>query len=338
MRMKLRTDRRWKIWEQMGLPAVIIVIAVVLSFSSPYFLTLNNFKNFINQAAIVAIAAAGMTFAIACGSFDLSIGSVLALAACVTAKIVVGCNVGVAILAGLAVGAGLGLVNGLIITRIRIPAFIATLAMMTIIRGLVLLYTGGHDINVFTTPEREASFKFVGGGHLLSVPLPIAVMLLVFVLGSVLLRHTPFGRHVCAVGSNEEAAGNSGLNVALIKTGVFILVGFTAAIAAVIQTSQLMGVNGATAGLGLELQAISVVVLGGTSLSGGKARLFGTMLGAILMALINNGMNLCLQTAPVYYQYLVLGLILLMAVALDEWRSRSSGRTRTWMERYEHGF
>jgi ribose transport system permease protein len=152
-----------------------------------------------------------------------------------------------------------------------------------------------------------------------------------FVVFYIILQHTAFGRHVCAVGSNEEAAVYSGLNVDRIKIIVFTLVGLTAAVSAVIQTSQLMGVNGGTSGLGMELQAIAVVVLGGTSLKGGKAKLFGAMLGAILVALANNGLNL--RNTPIFYQYLVLGLILLLAVSVDGLKNKFAAAPGVLAER-----
>jgi ribose transport system permease protein len=321
----------WKIWERFGLLFVILAGIIGLSFSSPNFLTVNNFKNFVNQAAVVAIAGAGMTFAIAGGGFDLSVGSVLALAACVGAKTLINGSVAASVMASIGIGTGIGILNGLIITKLRVPTFIATLAMMTIVRGIALIYTKGRDINIITEPSKEAVYKFFGGGYVFSLPVPMLLMVVIFVVFYVILRHTPFGRHVCAVGSNEEAAINSGLNVDRIKLIVFALVGLTTAISAVIQTSQLMGVNGGTSGLGFELQAIAVVVLGGTSLNGGRGKLFGTMMGAILVAIANNGLNL--HNTPIFYQYLVLGLILLMAVSIDGLRSRFFRPAGTWSER-----
>jgi len=321
----------WKIWEKFGLFIVILIGIAGLSLSSPNFATLTNFRNFINQAAVVAIAGAGMTLAITSGGFDLSVGSVFALAACFGAKTLIEGSVSQSVAVSLAVGIGIGLLNGLIITKLKVPTFIATLAMMTIVRGAALIYTKGRDINVITEPAREAAYKFFGGGYIFSLPVPMVIMIAVFVVVYVILSHTAFGRHICAVGSNEQAAIYSGLNVNGIKIAVFTIVGLTAAIAAVIQTSQLMGVNSGTSGLGFELQVIAVVVLGGTSLRGGKAKLFGTMAGAILVAITNNGLNL--HNTPIFYQYLVFGLILLLAVSMDGLKNKFYTPAGAWAQR-----
>lgn len=321
----------WKLWERFGLLLVILAGIVGLSFSSPNFATLGNFRNFVNQAAVVAITGAGMTFAIAGGGFDLSVGSVLALAACVGAKTLIGGSVAGSVAASLGIGICIGLLNGLIITKLKVPTFIATLAMMAIIRGVALIYTQGREINIITDPAREAAYKFFGGGFVFSLPVPMVLMIIVYIVFYVILYHTAFGRHICAVGSNEEAATYSGLNIDRIKIMVFALVGLTAGISAVIQTSQLMGVNGGTSGLGFELQAIAVVVLGGTSLSGGRGRLFGTMAGAILVAIANNGLNL--HNTPIFYQYMVFGLILLLAVSMDGLKKKFYTPAGTWAER-----
>jgi len=227
----------WKIWEKFGLFIVILAGVIGLSLSSPNFATLSNFKNFINQAAVVAIAGAGMTFAIASGGFDLSVGSCLALAACFGAKTLIGSSVTASISISLAIGLSIGLINGLIITKLKVPTFIATLAMMTIVRGIALIYTKGREINIIIDPAKEAAYKFFGGGYLFSLPVPMLLMILVFIIFYIILNHTAFGRHVCAVGSNEEAAVYSGLAVDRIKIIVFTIVGLTAAVSAVIQTS-----------------------------------------------------------------------------------------------------
>ncbi len=327
----MNQQRIWQIWEKFGLLFIIGAAIIGLSVSNPNFATPGNFKNFLNQAAVVAIAAAGMTFAIAGGSFDLSVGSVLAMAACFGAKTLMTGGVAASIAVSLAVGATIGTINGLIITKLRVPAFIATLAMMTIVRGAVLIYTKGRDINIITEPAGETAYKFLGGGYLFSLPVPMLLMIMIFVIFYIILNHTPFGRHVCAAGSNEQAAVYSGLNVDRIKIIVFALVGLTAAISAIIQTSQLMGVNGGTSGLGFELQVIAVVVLGGTSLNGGRGKLLGTMAGAVLVAIANNGLNL--HNTPIFYQYLVFGLILLAAVSIDGLKRKFFTPQGAWAER-----
>lgn len=327
----MNQQKFWKMWEKFGLFIVILLGIIGLSLSSPNFATLGNFKNFINQAAVVAIAGAGMTLAIAAGGFDLSVGAIFALAACVGAKTLLGGSIAQSVAASIAVGLSIGLLNGLIITKLKIPTFIATLAMMTIIRGIALIYTKGRDINIIIEPAGEAAYKFFGGGYILSLPAPMLIMIGVFVVLYIVLNHTPFGRHICAVGSNEQAAVYSGLNVDRIKIAVFAIVGLAASIAAVIQTSQLMGVNSGTSGLGFELQAIAVVVLGGTSLKGGRGKLLGTMAGAILVAIANNGLNL--YNTPIFYQYLVFGIILLLAVSMDGLKTRFYTPAGEWAQR-----
>jgi ribose transport system permease protein len=329
--LELDRQKFWKIWEKAGLFIIILIGIIILSLSSRNFATLSNFRNFINQAVVAAIAAAGMTLAIASGGFDLSVGSVFALSACFGARTLIYGSVFQSVIVSLGVGLGIGLLNGLIITKLKVPTFIATLAMMTIVRGAALIYTGGRDINIITEPAKEAAYKFFGGGYFLSLPVPMVIMMAIFAGFYVILNHTAFGRHVCAVGSNEQAAIYSGLNVDRIKIVVFSIVGLTASISAVIQTSQLMGVNSGTSGLGLELQVIAVVVLGGTSLKGGRGRLFGTMAGAILIALANNGLNLF--NAPIFYQYLVFGMILLLAVSIDGLKNRFCTDAGTWAQR-----
>jgi ribose transport system permease protein len=203
--------------------------------------------------------------------------------------------------------------------------------MMAIIRGVVLIYTGGKEITLlFDDPAKEAAYKFFGGGKIFFLPVPLLLMVSILILFFVILRFTPFGRHICAIGSNEQSAITSGLNVSRIKIAVFALVGLTAGIAAVIRTSQLSGVSAGTAGLGLELEAISVVVLGGTSLAGGRGKLFGTMLAAILVAVAYNGLNL--HETQIFYQYLVLGLILILAVSLDGLRRRFYQPAGIWYQ------
>jgi ribose transport system permease protein len=313
-------EKFWKIWDKYGLLTILIIVIVTLSCINENFRTLSNFKNFINQAAIAAISAAGMTMAIAAGGFDLSIGSIFALSGCVGALVALKYGVFASVAASLLTGIMLGLLNGTIIRKLKVPPFIATLAMMTILRGVVLIYTGSREINIIGSQALEENYKFLGGGQFLSVPMPIIIMIILYITIQFFLSKTAFGRHVCAIGSNEEAAVTSGLSVDKITIIVFGIVGLTAAISAIVRTSQLMGINGSTAGNGFELEVISVVVLGGTSLSGGKARLHGSLLGALLVAATNNALNL--YNTPILYQYLVLGMILLFAVLIDGLRSR----------------
>jgi ribose/xylose/arabinose/galactoside ABC-type transport system permease subunit len=244
---------------------------------------------------------------------DLSIGSLQALAACAVAILLGTLAIPLSIGATLLLGALVGLVNGLIVTRLGVPAFVATLGMMSVLRGAALLMTDGQSILLMDQPE----FARLNTGQLLGVPIPVLTALGVFMILWLVMRHTPFGQHVCAIGGNERAAIVTGLKVDRIKVLVFVIVGATAALSGVMLTSRLMIVDG-TLGVGLELQAIAVVVLGGTSLMGGNANLVGTMLAAVLLAVINSSLNILKVES--FYQYLALGLLLIFALALDTLR------------------
>jgi len=319
---RVEESRGWALWDRFGLAFIILGAALALSFANPSFRTWNNAFNFVNQATIVAITGAGMTLAIASGGFDLSVGSTLALASCVGARVLNEAGLPVSVAASLAAGTVIGAANGLIIAKLRVPPLIATLGMMAILRGIVLLFTNGRDINI--VPQKMDAYGFLGGGRLLGVPVPILLMGFVFLGLYGILWYTRFGRHLCAVGSNEDAAACSGLAVDRIRVAVFLVVGLCAAISGMVQTAQIKGVSGASAGLGFELQAISVAILGGTSLQGGRGKLWGTMMAAVLVAMANNALNL--YNTPSFYQSLVMGLILLSAVSLDGLRRKSAVR------------
>ncbi len=314
----------WKVWDRFGLVIIIILFFIIMSILNSKFRTIDNIINVINQASIVAIAGAGMTFVIAAGFIDLSVGSIMALTACLGASIINYLGIGYSIPVFLLSGALLGCINGLIVTKFRVPAFIATLGMMVIIRGAVLFYTGGHDILI--NSGKIDAFGIIGSGSFLSIPMPIILMVFTFIIFQVILSYTSFGRHVCAIGSNYESAVSSGLNVDLIAIAVFAIAGISVALSGIIQTAQIKSVSGATAGLTFELQAIAVVILGGTSLKGGKGKLLGTMAGAILIALANNVLNL--YNTPSYYQRLVIGILLLLAVSVDGIRQRAQTEIR----------
>jgi ribose transport system permease protein len=215
--------------------------------------------------------------------------------------------------ATLLLGAAVGLINGLIVTRLHVPAFVATLGMMSVLRGAALLATDGQSILLMGQDE----LAWINSGQLLGVPIPIVIALTVFAVLWLVMRQTPFGQHVCAIGGNEKAARATGLRVDHVMVVVFMIVGVTAAMSGIMLTAQLLLVNG-TMGVGLELRAIAVVVLGGTSLMGGNANLPGTLLAAVLLAVISSALNI-LKVEP-FYQYLALGLLLILALGLDSLR------------------
>ena len=283
----------------------LLVVGVAFTALTPTFLTLNNLLNVCTSASVVAIVGSGMTLAIASGNFDLSVGSTAAFAGCITMSLVPQIGVMPAIVSGVLSGGLIGWVNGLIVTELRVPAFIATLGMLTIVRGAALIYTRGRDIYLFGKTE----YKMLSSGMT-----PVLLALALAVLFSVLLGQTRFGRHILATGSNIISARRVGVRTSYVLWGVFAIVGATAALSGLILSAQVLTGNGRLA-TGLELSAIAVVVLGGTPLTGGKASIPGTLLGSLLVAVINNGLNL--MNVSVFYQNVTLGLLLLGALTLE---------------------
>jgi len=285
---------------------------VIVSILNPSFLEPLNLLNLLRQVAINALIAFGMTFVILTGGIDLSVGAILALSSALTAGMMVaGVDPIVAILIGCILGALMGMVNGLFITIGKMAPFIATLATMTIFRGLTLVYTGGNPI---TGLGDNYLFQLFGRGYFLGIPVPAITMILAFVFLFVLLHKTPFGRKTYAIGGNEKAALISGIKVPKVKIMIYSLSGMLAALAGAILTSRLNSAQ-PTAGTSYELDAIAAVVLGGTSLSGGKGRIFGTLIGALIIGTLNNGLNLLGVSS--FYQMVVKGIVILIAVLLD---------------------
>ncbi len=293
-----------------GIVLAFLVLMAVLSVLSPAFLTVSNLFNVAQQVSINAIMAAGMTFVILTAGIDLSVGSVLAFSGAIMAGLLsTGKPVLLGILGGLAVGTLLGLINGIVITRGKVQPFIATLAMLTIARGLTLVYTDGRPITGL--PE---AFVWLGAGDVGRVPVPVIIMALVFGAAYVILTQTPLGRYVYAIGGNEEAARLSGVNVQFVKTLVYATSGLLSAVSAIVITGRLNSAQ-PTAGAGYELDAIAAVVLGGTTLAGGEGSVLGTLLGAFIIGVLNNGLNLLNVSS--FYQQVVKGVVILLAVLLD---------------------
>jgi ribose transport system permease protein len=289
----------------------LLVLVIVLSFMSPYFLTIPNLLNIVRQVSIIAIISFGMTMVILTGGIDLSVGSMLAFSGAITAGMIVnsGLNVFLAILIGLAAGTALGLFNGIAVAKAKLPAFIVTLAMMTVARGFTLIYTNGRPISGF-----NETFRFFGAGYLGRIPIPVVIMFLLLIVIFVLLKKTPLGRYIYAIGGNEKATKLSGINTDKIKIAVYGLNGFLAAVSGIILTSRLNSAQ-PMAGEGYELDAIAAVVLGGTSLSGGSGTVIGTIVGALIIAVLNNGLNLLNVSS--FYQLVAKGAVILLAVFLD---------------------
>ena len=301
-----------------GLLIGFLVLCAALSFVSPVFLTPTNLLNVALQAAVVAILAFGQTFVILTAGIDLSVGSVLALAGAVMASITGQNGVVIGILAGLLVGALLGVGNGLFVTRARVAPFIATLAMLAVARGLTYIYTQGSPIRV-----TQAGFNVFGQGMLGTVPVPVVIMLAVFLVCLLVLTQTRFGRYVFAIGSNPEVTRLAGVPIDRYVVAVYAISGVLAALGGLILTGRLAAAD-PNAATGYELDVIAAVVIGGTSLFGGRGGVFGTLIGALIIAVVANGMVL-LNVNPFWTQA-VKGAIILIAVLPD------SLRRRTWYE------
>ena len=290
----------------------LILLMIVLTILNPSFLTVDNLLNVLRQVSISALIAFGMTFVILTGGIDLSVGSTLGLTGAVAATLLAsGTDPILAMLAAVLLGLILGAVNGLIITKGKVAPFIATLATMTIYRGLTLVYTDGRPVSGLGD---SLSFQLFGKGYFLGIPVPVVTMILAFVILYFILHKTTFGRRVYAVGGNEEASKLSGINPDRIKIAVYAITGLLAAISALIITSRLNSAQ-PTAGESYELDAIAAVVLGGTSLTGGKGWIFGTLVGALIIGVLNNGMTLIGVSS--FFQQVVKGIVILLAVLMD---------------------
>jgi ribose/xylose/arabinose/galactoside ABC-type transport system permease subunit len=305
--------RFFQYFESLGVILLLLVVVVVASTVARGFFTYTNITNTIIIASITAVTGFGMTFAIAMGGFDLSVGSVQALTGIAAAMLLQVSSMPVAIVGALAVGVALGVVNGTLVAKLRMPAFVATFGMMSIVRGVALLVTKGQSVMI--TGKRN--YAALNNGKVFGIPIPLLVVLAVFAVLYVLLKHTRFGRHACAIGGNRKAAIASGIDIERTTVLVFALVGLTAAVSGVMLSSQLLIVDG-TLGAGFELQTIAISVLGGTSLSGGSGNLLGTLIASLLLATISSALNILKVEA--FYQYLYLGLLLVLALYLDTLR------------------
>ncbi|WP_330408616.1 ribose ABC transporter permease [Romboutsia weinsteinii] len=296
-----------------SLLGLVLLIAVV-SVLNPSFLSVKNIMNILRQTSVNAVIAAGMTFVILTGGIDLSVGSILGISGAVCASLLVsGQNVVVAVIAALLVGAAVGFINGFVISKGKLQPFIATLATMTILKGLTLVYTNGNPITLGSN-ELAMSFGKIGGGTIFGIPTPAMIMMIVFMVCYYILHNTKMGRYTYALGSNEEATKLSGLNTDKIKIWVYTISGILASVAGIIITSRLYSAQ-PTAGAGYELDAIAAVVLGGTKLAGGKGKITGTIIGALIIGVLSNALNILDVSS--YYQTMVKGGVILLAVLLD---------------------
>lgn len=288
-----------------------IAICLFLTIMSPRFLTVKNLLNVLIQSTTMGVVAVGMTFVIVTGGIDLSVGSVVALGAALGAGAMrSGVPFGISIILIIGIGTLFGLIQGFLISYVKMPAFIATLGGMSIGRGIMMVYLQGRTISGV-----PLEFQFLGNGYIFGViPCAVVILIIVFAIGYYVLRYTAFGRAVYALGGNREATELSGINIKRIETLTYAISGMAAGLGAVVLTARL-GSAVPTAGEGLEMEAISAVVIGGASLSGGRGSVMGTLVGILLLGVLNNGMNL-LNIDP-FYDGVVQGAVILIAVFVD---------------------
>jgi ribose/xylose/arabinose/galactoside ABC-type transport system permease subunit len=300
-----------------GLWIALLVLIAASSLVSPHFLNPTNLLNVLRQVALYGILGVGMTFVILTRGIDLSVGSIVAFSGVLGATLMEeGLPIPLTVLCSLAAGTLMGVVNGLGVAFLRVPAFIMTLGTMVMIRGFGLMLAEGGTVN----PGKEAeNFFWLGGGYLVAVPTPIYVFAAVCLVAYVILSHTTFGRAIFAVGSNDEAARLSGIDVPITSFAVYVICGFLAALSGLIFLSRL-SVGDPNSGLGLELEAITIAVIGGTSLFGGEGGVAGTIGGAMILAIIANVLNLA-GVSP-FSQQVVKGAIIILAVLLETGRRR----------------
>ena len=295
---------------QLGTFAGLLALCLTLWVATPHFLTVSNLLNVLEQTAINAIVAVGMTFVIISGGIDLSVGSVLALSGiALGSALEAGAPVPVAMALALAVGLGCGLVNGVLVTFGRLPPFIATLGMMSVARGAALMLAEGRPISGF-----DDGFRLLATGRVLVMPAPAIIAGLIYAVAYFVLGHTVFGRATYAIGGNEEAARLSGVHVRYHKTAIYGVAGLMSAAAAVILTARLNSAQ-PTAGTMYELDAIAATVIGGTSLLGGEGTILGALIGALIMGVLRNGLNLLNVSS--FFQQVVIGVVIIGAVLVD---------------------
>lgn len=302
-----------------GVLLVLVLLVVGMSILSPYFLTSANITNILRQSSINGMLALGMTFVILTKGIDLSVGSTLALAGVVAGSLATAADpypIAIVVMAGLGVGAIAGLVNGTLVSYLSVPPFVVTLGMLSAARGVALIYTDGVVISNLSQGFRQLGTAFVMG-----VPVPVIFFALVFAICFIVLRYTPYGRHIYAVGGNERAARNSGIRYKRVKLSVYVICGTLAGLAGIVLTARTTSAL-PQAGAGYELDAIAAVVIGGASLSGGKGSIVGTLIGVLIIGTLNNGLDLLGVSS--YYQQVVKGALIVAAVLLDYAKSDDS--------------
>ena len=304
--MKAITQQDWY-----GSIVAVLLLSAFLSIASPYFLTTGNLSNILVQASVIALLAGGQTFVILTGGVDLAVGALTALCGAVAGHLMIklGMPVLPAMLAALAIGAAVGVFNGYLVAYVGIPSFIVTLGGLTLWRGLAFEATGGFDNAGMPEP-----LPFIGYGELMGVPMPIVITAVYFVVMAFVLSSTKLGRYVYAMGSNEMGARQVGINIKAYKLAVYVVCGLSCALGAIVLMARMDSSSGKMAQM-FELDAIAAVILGGTSLFGGRGSIWGSLLGAILITMVRNGMNL-LEISQ-FKQMMAIGAVVIIAVWID---------------------
>ncbi|AJE47126.1 ABC transporter permease [Celeribacter indicus] len=293
-----------------GIFLALVVLCVFFSLSNPRFMSVANMMNILQQVAVIAIAAFGMTWVILLGEIDLSVGSIIAVAGMVGAQVIgLGWGFAPALALTLLSGALMGALNGVLTAKLLLPSFIVTVATMSIYRGMVSLPTNGAPAMIM-----DPTWTAIGANSLLGVPIIIWIVIALFLANHILLSKTTFGRRTYLTGGNREAALYSGIKVDRMKIVIFMISGLMASISGILLSSRLYSAQ-TNAGMSYELDAIAAAVLGGTSLAGGTGTMVGTLIGALIIGALNNGMNML--SVPYFYQLIVKGLVILVAVWLD---------------------
>lgn len=311
----MKTNKKNALGEYLIL-IILLIMIIGMSIARPVFLSSDNILNIARQISMVAIVGIGMTFVLIIGEIDLSVGHIACLSGIIVSICLrAGMSIFVSIIAAIATGLALGLINGLVITYLNIPSFITTMGMDNIAYGIVLVITNAYPVTGL--PE---GFKFLGRGYVGLIPFPVILMAICYIFAAIILKYVKFGRNMFAIGGNKEAAKLSGIAVEKNKVMIFAISGITAAFSGVILASRLFS-GQPSSGNSFTMDAIASCVIGGTSTTGGKGRMWGTLIGALIMGIIDNGMTLL--GISTNWQYIVKGAIIIIAVGLDQARNRN---------------
>lgn len=315
--MKIK-EQKFQLTTEITLLGTFLLLIIFFSLFAPYFFSIRNFLNIGLYSSIIGISAVGMTMVLLIGHIDISVGAVMGMIGVVAAQLFrTGMHMSLVMVITLSIGVLVGIFNGILVTKMKISSLIVTLATMTIFRGLAFVFCSGLSI-VITSP----SCRYLGRGYVIGLPVAMVIMVFLYVFFAYILKNTTFGRRVYATGGNPEASYYSGINIEKITILVFVMSGVFAALAGLISASQ-TGSGQPRAGQGYEMNIIAATVLGGTSLNGGKGKVYGTLVGVLIMGTLSNGM--VLMNIPSFYQEIATGCVLLIAVMIDSIRTKRSG-------------